>query len=61
MFVFITVLQFAVAAFIIWGLFNEHKLVDFEDRLIAKIKFRVIIKDSKDNTYHRNSSDRHCA
>jgi hypothetical protein len=57
--IFITVLQIAVAAFIIWGLFNESKLVDFEDWLIAKIKARV--KHKNHNTYHRSSNDRNCA
>ena len=38
MFVLKTVLEFAVAAFIIWGIFNEQKLVRFEDRIAARIK-----------------------
>ncbi len=35
-----TICEILVAAFIIWGLFNEQKLIDFEDKLIAKWKAR---------------------
>ena len=35
-----TTCEILVAAFIIWGLFNEQKLIDFEDKLIAKWKAR---------------------
>lgn len=35
-----TICEIVVAAFIIWGLFNEQKLIDFEDKLIAKWKAR---------------------
>lgn len=35
-----TICEILVAAFIIWGLFNEQKLVDFEDKIIAKWKAR---------------------
>lgn len=35
-----TICEILVAAFIIWGLFNEQKLIDFEDKIIAKWKAR---------------------
>ena len=38
MFFIQTLIEFAVAGFIIWGLFNESKLVDFEDKIAAKFK-----------------------
>ena len=55
MFILQTVLEFAVAAFIIWALFNEEKLVDFEEKIISKLKARVR-SERKNNTYHRQSS-----
>ncbi len=57
-----TVIEFAVAGFIIWGLFNEKKLVDFEDRIFAKIK--QSIRRRKANVYHREShisENKYCA
>ena len=35
-----TICEFLVATFLIWGLFNEQKLIDFEDKIIAKWKAR---------------------
>ena len=35
-----TIFEISVASFIVWGLFNEQKLIDFEDKLIAKWKER---------------------
>ena len=35
-----TICEILVAAFIIWGLFNEQKLINFEDKLIEKWKER---------------------
>ena len=35
-----TICEISVASFIIWGLFNEQKLIDFEDKIIAKWKAR---------------------
>lgn len=37
-----TICEILVAAFIIWGLFNEQKLIDFEDKLIEKWKARKL-------------------
>lgn len=33
-----TLLEIAVAAFIIWGLFNEKTLVAFEEKLFSRIR-----------------------
>lgn len=40
-FLLVSILEAAMALFIIWGLFNEPKLVEFEDRLLAVIKKMV--------------------
>lgn len=62
MFVLKTVLEFAVAAFIIWGIFNEQKLVRFEDRIAARIKARRKASQKRNDYYHDVSdTDRHCA
>ena len=53
MFFIQTLIEFAVAGFIIWGLFNESKLVDFEDKIAATYmlentdnKRTVVVKNS---------------
>ncbi len=60
-----TVLEIAVATFIIWGLFHEKTLVKFEDRIIAYIKKKVKAKRAKRNVYRHESrrhyDDRNCA
>ena len=66
MFILQTVLEIAVAVFIIWGLFNEKTLVKFEDRIIDFIKRKVKSSQAKRNVYRhetrRNySDDRNCA
>lgn len=53
MFLFQTILEFAVAGFIIWGLFNEKKLIKFEDRIAARVKRKFAAK--KQNIYHHSS------
>lgn len=54
-----TVLEIAVAGFIIWGLFFEDVLIDFEDRLWARIKRRghraKIIPFDPTGEDHRNA------
>lgn len=57
MFILQTVLEFAVAIFIIWGLFNESKLVDFEDRIIERIKKRKAAKRRRNFYRHIPSSE----
>lgn len=65
MFILQTIIEFAVAGFIIWGLFNEKKLVKFEDRVLDAIKRRVKSSAKKRNIYrhesHRQGDDRTCA
>lgn len=61
MFILQTVLEIAVAVFIIWGLFHEDVLVCFEDKIIERFKKR----NKKSNRYHSNArfgnNDRNCA
>lgn len=40
-FLFSTFFEIALGGFIIWGIFNEQKLVDFEDRMFGKIKSAI--------------------
>ncbi len=64
MFILQTVLEFSVAAFIIWGLFNESRLVRFEDRIADFVKRRVRRSYAKHNEYRhkaRRKDDRTCA
>lgn len=62
MFVLRTVLEFAVAAFIIWGIFNEEKLIRFEDRIAERIKRKRSAVSGENKYYHDvNDHDRHCA
>lgn len=37
-FIFVTLFEILFAAFIIWGIFNEEKLVRFEDKIRYKVK-----------------------
>ncbi len=48
--ILLTVAEFAVGAFIIWGFFNEEKFVRFERRLFARIR-RKNVKRSCNCTY----------
>ena len=56
MFILQTVLEFSVVGFIIWGLFHEDKLVDFEDRIIEKIRKRAA--DKKKNNVYCHGTDK---
>ncbi len=57
-----TILEIAVATFIIWGLFNEKTLVKFEDRIIARIKRKIKAKRAKlSHETTRHFDDRNCA
>ena len=62
MFFIQTLIEFAVAGFIIWCLFNESKLVDFEDKIAAKFKKNTPCPS--DNNYYRaevSSGENRCA
>jgi hypothetical protein len=65
MFILQTVLEFSVAGFIIWGLFNEQKLIKFEDRIFDFIKRHTKSSAKKRNVYRHESrcqrDDRTCA
>ena len=55
-----TILEFAVAAFIIWGLFNEKKLIKFEDYIIDAIKRRIKPSAKNRNFYHHKNHPTAC-
>lgn len=40
-FIISTIFEIALGGFIIWGIFNEKKLVAFEERIMRKLKKRV--------------------
>lgn len=60
-----TILEILVAGFIIYGLFNEDTLVDFEDRIVAFIKRKIRNKrrkNIKQCRYSKANADHcHCA
>ena len=39
--ILITLAEIAFGGFIIWGFWHEEKVVEFEDRLFAKLGFKV--------------------
>lgn len=39
--IIITALEVAFGGFIIWGFWNEEKVVEFEDRILSKMGFKV--------------------
>ena len=64
MFILQTAIEFSVAGFIIWGLFNEKKLIRFEDRVIDFFKRHIKKSFKKRIVYHHEShgnNDRTCA
>ena len=65
MFILQTVLEFSVAGFIIWGLFNVQKLIKFEDRIFDFVKRHTKPSAKKRNVYRHESrcqrDDRTCA
>ena len=51
-----TILEVLAVGFVIWGFFNEQKLVRFEERLVCAIRRKSLkIVDSGDNCH------KHCA
>lgn len=53
---FQTILEIAAVGFIIWGYFNQDKLVSFENRIKAFVKRRKLKLSKGDNAFNR-----HCA
>ncbi len=51
-----TFLEVAAVGFIIWGLFNEKKLVAFEDRIKAAVRRRRLKVSNEDMPCNK-----HCA
>ena len=41
MFIIQTLIEFAVALFIIWGLFHEDTLIEFEEKIAKVIKDKI--------------------
>ncbi|MBQ4154430.1 MAG: hypothetical protein IJE01_04420 [Clostridia bacterium] len=39
--ILITIAEFTVGGFIIWGFWNEEKVIKFEDRLLRRLGFNV--------------------
>lgn len=57
----ISVVEVLVAAFIIWGLFNEEKFVKFEEKIFSKL-FAGKKDSCKIHSFSENSgSPTHCA
>ncbi len=53
---FQTILEIAAIGFIIWGYFNQEKLISFENRIKAFVRRRKLKISSV-----ASSSNRHCA
>lgn len=55
-----TIIEIAVGGFIIWGLFNEGKIADFEQKGFKKVKARLS-KQQSSVVSIKTSGSRHCA
>ena len=55
--IFQTALEIIAVGFVIWGLFNEDKLVCFEDRIKACFRRRMLKVVKNGRTYNK----KHCA
>lgn len=53
---FQTILEVLAIGFIVWGYFNQDKLVSFENRIKAFVRRRKLKLSKGDNTFNR-----HCA
>ncbi len=53
---FQTVLEIVAVGFIIWGYFNQDKLVSFENKIKSHIKRRRLKVKTADSSFNR-----HCA
>ncbi len=53
---FQTVLEIVAIGFIIWGYFNQDKLVSFEEKIKSQIKRRKLRVKTTDSSFNR-----HCA
>ena len=66
MFILQTIIEIAVAVLIIWGLFNEQTLVNFEDKILDFLKRHLKASAKKRNVYRHKgtaykNNDRSCA
>ena len=52
-FTFTTIFEILLVAAVFWGIFNEDKLISFENRLISAIRRRRlrVLKSTPSNTY----------
>lgn len=62
-FIISTVFEFSMGGFIIWGIFNEQKLVDFEDRFCRKVKEQIKKrkKSPRAKVIRFDDNTKHCA
>lgn len=51
-----TILEIAAVGFFIWGIFNEKKLVRFEERIASAVRRKALKVTRSDNACHK-----HCA
>lgn len=60
--ILITIIEFSVGGFIIWGFWNEEKVIKFEDRLLRHLGFNVKKRSSaKITRFDPNySKNKHC-
>ena len=60
--ILITIAEFAVGGFIIWGFWNEEKVIKFEDRLLRRLGFNVKKRHSaKITRFNPNyGKNKHC-
>ena len=53
----VTILEILAGAFIIWGVFNENSLVDFEDKIFIFIKHLCLKRKHKSTRRERCRAD----
>lgn len=60
--ILITLIEFAVGGFIIWGFWNEEKVIKFEDRLLRRLGFNVKKRHSAKITRFESGyrKNKHC-
>lgn len=56
-----SIIEVVVVAFLIWGLFNEEKFVDFEDKIIDRIKGKQKRVCKIHKLHNKTGNPTHCA
>ena len=63
-FIISTIIESLIAFFIIWGYWNEEKVIEFEDRIIAKFKGNIQKQTSAKitafNSYNSSRQNKNC-